>query len=96
MDFVARFLGRRMAYTYEGAVWEPGDCLVMRTADGPFPMETAYTWEAAPDGTRMTLQNRGRPVGFLRLTARLMEAAMRRATQQDLARLKERMEAAAR
>lgn len=96
MDFVVRFLGRRLAYTDEVIAWELDARLVMRTADGPFPMETAYTWEAAPDGTRMTLQNRGRPGGFLRLTARLMEAAMRRATQQDLARLKEWMEAAAR
>ena len=96
MDFVARFLGRRMAYTYEVAVWEPGARLVMRTADGPFPMETTYTWEPVPGGTRMTLQNRGRPGVFSRLTARLIEAAMRRATQQDLARLKELMEAAAR
>lgn len=61
MDFVAQFLGRRIAYTYEVVELVPGSRLVMRTADGPFPMETTYTWGQAPGGTRMTLRNRATP-----------------------------------
>jgi len=92
MDFVAQFLGRRMAYTYEVAELVPGERLVMRTADGPFPMETTYTWEPVAGGTRMTLRNRGNPTGFAQLTAPLMERAMRRTTTKDLARLKALLE----
>lgn len=89
MAFVAQFLGRRLAYTYEVVELEPERRLVMRTADGPFPMETTYTWEATPEGeTRMTLRNRGNPSGFSRIAAPMMERAMRRATSRDLARLK--------
>jgi len=63
--------------------------LVMRTAEGPFPMETTYTWDATPDGhTRMVLRNRGNPAGFSTLIAPLMASAMRRANKKDLARLK--------
>ena len=94
LDFVARFLGRRLAYTYEVVELEPERRLVMRTADGAFPMETTYTWEPVGDGaTRMTLHNRGNPSGFSRVAAPMMERAMRRATTKDLARLKAILEA---
>jgi len=87
--FVAHFLGRRLAYTYEIVEFVPGERLVMRTAEGPFPMETTYTWDATPDGhTRMVLRNRGNPAGFSTLIAPLMASAMRRANKKDLARLK--------
>jgi hypothetical protein len=60
MDFVARFLGRRLAYTYQVVELVPGNRLVMRTAQGPFPMETGYSWEVVDASrTRMTLRNRG-------------------------------------
>jgi uncharacterized membrane protein len=95
MDFVAQFLGKRLAYTYEVVELEPGERLVMRTAEGPFPMETTYTWSAVPDGTRMTLRNRGNPTGFTRVAAPVMEVAMRRATNKDLARLKALLETGA-
>ena len=87
--FVARFLGRRLAYTYEMAEFVPGERLVMRTTQGPFPMETTYTWASTPRGeTLMTLRNRGAPNGFAKLVAPLMAVAMRRANRADLARLK--------
>lgn len=89
MDFVAQFLGRRIAYTYEVVELVPGERLVMRTQQGPFPMETTYTWSPAGEGrTRMTLANRGEPHGFAAITGPLMEKAMRRATTKDLALLK--------
>jgi uncharacterized membrane protein len=91
--FVAQFLGRRLAYTYEIVELAPGARLVMRTAEGPFPMETTYTWEALPDGrTRMTLRNRGSPAGFARVFAPFMASAMRRANRKDLRRLKQQLE----
>jgi hypothetical protein len=92
--FTARFLGRRLAYDYEFVELVPGERVVMRTAQGPFPMETTYTWVPIGDhGTHMTLRNRGEPAGFSRVLAPLMVPAMRRANRKDLARLKELLEA---
>ena len=89
MTFRARFLGRALAYTYEITDLVPGERLVMRTAQGPFPMETTYTWQPAGDSsTRMTLRNRGEPAGFPRLTAPLMAMAIRGANRKDLRKLR--------
>ncbi|WP_319460206.1 SRPBCC family protein [Micromonospora sp. RTP1Z1] len=91
--FVAHFLGRRLAYTYEVVELAPGERLVMRTAEGPFPMETTYRWEPEGQGrTRMALRNRGEPSGFATVAAPVMAAAMRRANRKDLARLKALLE----
>jgi uncharacterized membrane protein len=89
LAFAAEFLGRRMAYTYEVVVHEPGERLVMRTADGPFPMETTYVWaDGAGGATVMALRNRGRPAGFSAVAAPVMAAAVRRRNRGDLERLK--------
>ncbi len=93
LAFVARFLGRRLAYTYEVIDLVPGRRLVMKTAQGAFPMETTYTWDPIGEGqTRMTLRNRGEPAGFSKIAAPFMAAAMRRANQKDLALLKTLLE----
>ena len=91
--FVADFLGRRLAYTYEIREMVPGELLLMSNADGPFPMETTYAWDDAPGGgTHMTLRNRGQQAGFAKLAAIAMASAMRRANRLDLRALKTTME----
>jgi uncharacterized membrane protein len=91
--FVAEFLGRTLSYTYEIKELAGDERLVMSTSEGPFPMETTYTWEDAAAGTtRMTLRNRGEPAGFKAMAAPLMARAMRRANEKDLRRLKEILE----
>ncbi len=93
LAFVAQFLGRRLAYTYEIVELVPDRRLVMRTAQGPFPMETTYAWEQLGDGrTRMALRNRGEPTGFSRVAGPMMTRAMSRANANDLARLKALLE----
>jgi uncharacterized protein YndB with AHSA1/START domain len=90
--FVARFLGRQLHYTYEVVDLVPSERFVMSTAEGPFPMETTYTWEDVPGGTRMTLRNRGEPAGFSKVAAPVLVGAMRRANRKDLASLKQLLE----
>ena len=93
LAFVARFLGRELAYTYEVRELVAGERFVMRAAEGPFPMETTYAWSDTPSGgTRMTLRNRGAPEGVARLAAPLVARAVARANRKDLDRLRSVLE----
>ncbi len=91
--FVATFFGRTLRYTYEVQLVIPDERFVMGTAEGPFPMETSYSWRDTPSGgTVMELRNRGEPKGFSKLTAPMMKSAMRRANTKDLKRLRHILE----
>ena len=93
LRFVARFLGRRLAHTYAVIDLVPRQRLVMATAQGPFPMETTYTWDVDGHGrTHMTLRNRGEPSGYADLAAPVMARAISRANAKDLASLKRLLE----
>jgi len=91
--FTAHFMGRKISYTYEFVELVPGEKLVMRTAQGPFPMETTYTLVSIDlNSTRMTLCNRGIPSGFSKWMAPLMSIMMRRVNYKDLKKLKQILE----
>ena len=92
MDFVARFLGRELAYTYR-VIEMTHNRLVMATAQGPFPMQTIYQLQAmGPEKTRFCLTNRGEPKGFAGIVAPVMVAAMKAANRKDVAALKRVLE----
>ena len=91
--FVAHFLGKKLAYTYEFVEFIPLQKLVMRTAEGPFPMETTYTWIALDDHTtKMTLQNIGNPTGFSKFITPFLAKLMRKANTKDLMNIKRILE----
>jgi len=91
--FKARFMGKHLSYIYEVAEYVEDQQMVMQTADGPFPMQTTYTWKALSDNrTQMTLRNAGTPAGFSKVFAPLMVSAMKKANRKDLQLLKQILE----
>lgn len=87
--FVAHFMGRKLEYIYEVIEFIKEKKLVMRTAQGPFPMETTYTWTAIDNHTtKMTLNNKGKPAGFSKLLTPFMSFMMRKANTKDLVNIK--------
>lgn len=91
--FKAKFMGKELSYIYEVTVWIPGEKMVMRTAEGPFPMRTTYTWKAVTsNSTLMTLQNEGEPKGFSRFISPFMSVMMKKANTNDLKKIKQILE----
>lgn len=91
--FIAQFLGRRLAYEFEIGEAVPGERLVLRSVDGPFPLETRYTFESLDGGrTRVTQRHSARPAGFAQLASRVLMYAMHRPNAKDLELLKALLE----
>ncbi|HMK93622.1 MAG TPA: SRPBCC family protein [Thermoleophilia bacterium] len=91
--FTTRWLGRRFDYVYEVVDYALAERLVMRTADGSFPMETTYLWHDTPEGwTHMTVRSRCAPAGVAKLALPLIGIATRVADRNDLVRLRRILE----
>lgn len=94
VERVARFLGRSIEYVNEITEIVPGRRLAMRSVRAPFPMTVVYEFEPAPGGSVARIRTGGDAGGFYDLAAPLLARMVRRGVTRDLARLRDRLEAA--
>lgn len=91
--FKAQFLGRELSYVYEMVEFIPAEKLVMKTVNGPFPMETTYIFQNIGENqTKMILQNKGNPTGFSKIFTPFMAKMMKKANKKDLREIKKIIE----
>ena len=87
---VLKFLGRRIETTLEIVESEPPRRQCVRITSGPIPGEGCYLFESVEGGgsTRFTQTFKAEVGGFFRLAEPLVERAIRRQTEADMATLK--------
>jgi carbon monoxide dehydrogenase subunit G len=84
----ARFLGRRVASTFEVVEHEPGRSITIQTTAGSFPIRVHRRVEPIDDTTcRVTADISGEPRGFFRLAGRVLERLAQRSVDADYDRL---------
>jgi uncharacterized membrane protein len=85
-------LGLPLAYRYTVEEHVPGERTVLRTEEGPFPIETTLSFADAGDGaTEVMLTTSGEKKGS-KVANRILERTIRRTSRKDLARLKKILE----
>ena len=89
---VAGFLGRRINYVMEVVEFEAESKLVMKTAEGPFPMTVHYEFEDAQSSTLVRVRNQGGSGGVASIFSPLMGWMVNRQVKKDLALLKSVLE----
>ena len=90
---VGRFLGRRIDSESEITEFEPNRKFTAQSKSGPFPFRTSMTFDRVEGGTRVNFTYEVEPGGFFKLAEPLVMSMSKRQFQNDLATLKDLMEA---
>ena len=92
---ITTILGRRINTKQEIIDYESNRIVARKTISGPFPFETRAEFERVEGGTRVRGVITGETSGFFKLADALLERAIKRQFDSDLANLKDMMEAGA-
>lgn len=89
-----KFLGRDMRTTLEITAYESNAKWGAKALDGPVPYEVLASFESSNGGTKVTMHIEGEPSGFFKLAQGAVQKQLDKSMEEDLQRLKERVEAA--
>ena len=91
---VRKFLGREMKTTLEITAYESNTKWAAKVLEGPVPYEVVANYKPADGGTEVTMHIDGEPSGFFKLAQGAVQKQLDKSMEEDLQRLKERLEAA--
>jgi len=89
---VRKFLGRRMESTMKIEAFEPPRRFALQVTSGPVPFHVEQTVEPDGTGSRVSVTIEGEPGGFFKLADPLVERAVRREIEGNLATLRDILE----
>ena len=89
---VRKFLGRRMESTMRIEAFEPPRRFALQVTSGPVPFHVEQTVEPEGAGSRVAVTIEGEPGRFFKLADPLVERAVRRELEGNLATLKDILE----
>lgn len=92
-ELVRYSLRRKVKFIYEVIEFIPNNILILQTKQGPFPMETTYSWEKVSENrTKMILTNTANPKGLGRLFAPFLTNRISKENVKDLKKLRRILE----
>lgn len=92
-DWVESFMGKTMDLAGVISSWDRPHGFTWRPLDGPYPMSGGWSFESEGDRTRITRFSDSELTGFMKFAAALMVPIAKRQVRQELAALKELIEA---
>ncbi len=90
---VGHLMGRRIESTFEVTEYALNKKYGFRSLSGPLNSQTSYSFEIANGSTKVTASTQANLVNFFQMGEGILEKAMKKQLKEDLAMLKEILEA---
>jgi Polyketide cyclase / dehydrase and lipid transport len=90
---IGHLMGRRNLSTFEVTEFEPNKKYGFKSLSGPLHSQTSYGFEIANGSTKITISTQVNVVNFFQLDEGILEKKMKKQLQENLAMLKDLLEA---
>ena len=90
---IGHLLGHRMQGIFEVTEYEPNRKYAFKSLSGPLHSQTSYTFEPASGSTQISISIQAHVVNFVEMNERLLEKKMKKQLKENLALLKDLLEA---
>jgi uncharacterized membrane protein len=84
----SEMMGRIMEWSSEIVEYEPNKKVSQKMRVGPTEVEASWIFDAVEGGTRLTMRSEGETSGLFKIAGPLMDRAVKKQIEENLARLK--------